>query len=174
MNASDLKLVDFSLRLFVIPFNIASIWIAINNTQDNSDYGKLEFRDLVGLKYMVCVSAIAAVYALFAAVSSHLRCLLTKAWLFFLTDQVLAYLMVTSMAALVEFLYLAYNGDQMVSWSSGCVSYGKFCSRLKIALILHVIAVCCFLVLALISAYRLFRRFDPPYVPSKDPLQDRT
>lgn len=89
-------------------------------------------------------------------------------------EQVLAYLMVTSMAALVEFLYLAYNGDQMVSWSSGCVSYGKFCSRLKIALILHVIAVCCFLVLALISAYRLFRRFDPPYVPSKDPLQDRT
>lgn len=82
--------------------------------------------------------------------------------------------MVTSMAALVEFLYLTYNGDQVVSWSEACVSYGKFCSRVKIALILHVIAVCCFLGLAVISAYRVFRRFDPPFVPSKEGQQDRT
>ncbi|KAH6775759.1 hypothetical protein C2S52_013320, partial [Perilla frutescens var. hirtella] len=150
----DLKMLDFSLRLFVIPFNVASIWITVNNREDNPDYGKLEFHELVGLKYMVCVSAIAAGYALFAAVSSYIKCLFTKAWLFFVTDQVLAYLMVTSMAALVEFLYLVYNGDQVVSWSEACVSYGKFCSRLKVALILHVIAVFCFLILALISAYR--------------------
>lgn len=76
--------------------------------------------------------------------------------------------MVTSMAALVEFLYLAYDGDRVVSWSEACVSYGKFCNRLKIALILHAIAVCCFLILAVISAYRVFRRFDPPFVLSKD------
>ncbi|GFP81460.1 CASP-like protein 2d1 [Phtheirospermum japonicum] len=60
---------------------------------------------------MVCISAISAGYVLFAAISSYLRCLLTKAWLFFVTDQVLAYLMVTSMTALGEFIYLAYNGD---------------------------------------------------------------
>lgn len=38
---------------------------------------------------MVCISAISGVYALLAALSSWLRCLLTKPWLFFLTDQVL-------------------------------------------------------------------------------------
>ncbi|KAI3466257.1 hypothetical protein Pfo_022920 [Paulownia fortunei] len=173
-DVSDLKVLDFSLRLIVIPFNVASIWIAVSNHQDNSDYGKLEFNNLIGLKYMVCISAISAGYALFAAVSSFLRCLLTKAWVFFVTDQVLAYLMVTSLAALGEFLYLAYNGDQVVSWSQACASYGKFCSRLKIALALHVIAVCCFLVLAVISAYRVFKRFEPPFVPSKEGEQERS
>ncbi|GFQ01685.1 CASP-like protein 2d1 [Phtheirospermum japonicum] len=86
---------------------------------------------------MVCISAISAGYVLFAAISSYLRCLLTKAWLFFVTDQVLAYLMVTSMAALGEFIYLAYNGDRVVSWSRACGSYGNICSRLKVALALH-------------------------------------
>lgn len=75
--------------------------------------------------------------------------------------------MVTSMAAQVEFLYLAYNGDQEVTWSQGCASYGNFCNRLKVVVALHVIAVCCFLVLAVISAFRLFTRFQPPFLPSK-------
>ncbi|PIN20503.1 hypothetical protein CDL12_06808 [Handroanthus impetiginosus] len=167
-DVSNLQVLDFSLRLFVIPFNVASIWITVTNKQDNVFYGKLEFNNLVGLKYVVCISAISAGYALFAAVSSWLRFLVTKAWVFFVTDQVLAYLMVTSMAAQVEFLYLAYNGDQEISWSQACSTYGKFCNRLKLALALHVIAVCCFLMFAVISAYRVFRRFEPPYVPSKE------
>ncbi|KAL3639974.1 hypothetical protein CASFOL_014942 [Castilleja foliolosa] len=170
----DVKTLDFSLRLFVIPFNVASIWIAVTTQQDSTDYGKLGFNNFIGLKYMVCISAISAGYALFAAVSSFLRCLLTKAWLFFVTDQVLAYLMVTSIAALVEFFYLLDNGDRPVSWSRACGSYGYFCSRLKVGLALHAIAVCCFVVLAVISAYRIFRRFEPPLIPSAECDQERT
>ncbi|KAL0311009.1 UNVERIFIED_CONTAM: CASP-like protein 2D1 [Sesamum angustifolium] len=83
--------------------------------------------------------------------------------------KVLAYLMVTSLATIVEFFFLpTLQGGPSVSWSQACASYGKFCSRLKIALSLHVIAVGCFLVLAVISAFRVFRRYDPPFVPSKE------
>lgn len=39
---------------------------------------------------MVLISGVSAVYALFAAVSSYLTCLLTKPWFFFLTDQVIS------------------------------------------------------------------------------------
>ncbi|KAL6543157.1 hypothetical protein OROHE_010677 [Orobanche hederae] len=185
--AEDFKILDFSLRLVVVPFNVASIWIAVGSHQNNSDYGKLEFSNFIGFKYMVCIIAVSAGYALFAAVSSlYLRCLLTKAWILFVTDQrinnfvwaainqVLAYLMVTSMAALGEFLYLAYNGDQKVSWSRACDSYGTFCSRLKLALATHAIAVCCFLGLAVISGYRVFRRFEPPLIPSKECEKQRS
>ncbi|CAI9784207.1 unnamed protein product [Fraxinus pennsylvanica] len=160
--------------MFVIPLSVASIWLTVTNQQDNSIYGKVEYSNFIGLKYMVCISAISAGYALFGVVSSWVRCLMTKTWLFFASDQVLAYLMVTSMAALVEFLYLAYNGDPEVTWSEACGSFGKFCNRLKIALALYVIAVCCFLALAVISAYRLFRRFEPPFVPSKEVGQEMT
>jgi hypothetical protein len=38
---------------------------------------------------MVCISAVCAGYAFIAAISSWIRCLVKKAWLFFVTDQVL-------------------------------------------------------------------------------------
>ncbi|KAA8523669.1 hypothetical protein F0562_010092 [Nyssa sinensis] len=173
-NVPNLKILDCSLRLFVIPLSVVSIWLTVTNQQDNSSYGKLEFSNLTGLKYMVSTSAISAGYALFAAVSSWVRCLVTKAWLFFVSDQVVAYLMVTSGAGVMEILYLAYNGDQEVTWSEACGSYGRFCSRLKIALALHALALCCFFVLAVISAYRFFSKFVPPFLPSKEGEEERT
>ncbi|KAF8410728.1 hypothetical protein HHK36_003265 [Tetracentron sinense] len=167
-----LKFLDLSLRLSVIPLSVASIWVTVTNNQENSIYGKLEYRNLIGLKYMVCINAISAGYALVAAVSSWAKCLATKAWLFFVSDQVAAYLMVTSMAAVVEILYLVYNGDRDVSWSEACSSYGSFCSRVQVALVLHASVFCCFFVLALISAYRVFSKFEPP-VPSKEVEEER-
>lgn len=158
---------------------------------------------------MVCISGIGAGYAFIAAVSSWLRFLVTKAWLFFISDQVLisshilvsvfffllcplttmnlwdftifyfwqivAYLMVTSGAAVLEILYLAYNGDQQVTWSETCSTYGKFCSRIKIAFVLHAVALGCFIILAVISAFRFFSMFDPPSVSSnKEEEEGRT
>ncbi|KAE9458248.1 hypothetical protein C3L33_09849, partial [Rhododendron williamsianum] len=172
-NIPTLKLLDFSLRLFVIPLSVASIWLTVTNQQDNSTYGKLGFSNLKSLRYMVCISAISAGYALVAAVSSWVKCLVNKAWVFFVSDQVVAYLLVTSGAAVMEILYLAYKGDRIVSWSEACSSYGSFCSRLIVALVLHALALCCFFVLAVISAYRVFSMFEPP-LPSKEAAEEQT
>jgi uncharacterized protein (TIGR01569 family) len=156
---------------------------------------------------MVCISAICGAYAFIAAISTWVRCLVTKAWLFFVSDQVylplssnfsfllpvfphkifclvrhvehsflvqiVAYLMVTSGAAVLEILYLAYKGDKEVSWSEACSYYGRFCSRMKIALVLHALALCCFIVLAVISAFRTFSMFEPPSLPSKEVEEER-
>lgn len=45
-----LKLLDFSLRLSVIPLSVATIWLTVTNKQDNSIYGYLKYSDLTGLK----------------------------------------------------------------------------------------------------------------------------
>lgn len=87
--------------------------------------------------------------------------------------QVAAYLMVTSIAATMEIYYLAYNGAREDSWSQACSSYGKFCSKVKLALILHMITFGCFFVLAIISAFRAFSVFDPPSVNSQEVYEDR-
>ncbi|GMY31226.1 CASP-like protein 2D1 [Fagus crenata] len=168
-----LKFLDCSLRVCVIPLSAAAIWLTVTNQQDNSTYGKLEFSNLMGLMYMVCISAICAGYAFIAAISSWIRCLVKKAWLFFVTDQIVAYLMVTSMAAVVEILYLAYNGDREITWSEECSSYGKFCNKMKLAFVFHALALCCFIVLAVISAYRAFSMFEPPTLPSKEVEEER-
>ncbi|KAJ6311700.1 NITRATE FORMATE IRON DEHYDROGENASE [Salix viminalis] len=168
-----LKLLDFSLRLSVIPLSVATIWLTVTNKQDNSMYGDLKYSNLTGLKYMVFISGICASYAFIAAVCTCIRCIVTKTWLFFVSDQIVAYLMVTSGAAVVEILYLAYNGDREVTWSEACTSYGKFCYRLKVAVILHALAFSCFVILAVISAYRAFSIFEPPLAPSKEVGEDR-
>ncbi|KAL5057816.1 hypothetical protein RYX36_029420 [Vicia faba] len=162
-----LKLLDSSLRLFAVPLSVATIWITVTNKEDNPSYGTLKYSNISGLKYMVFVSALCASYAIVAAVCTWIRYLVTKGWIFFITDQVVAYLMVTSVAATMEIYYLAYNGAKEDSWSQACSSYGKFCSKVKLALIFHMITFACFFVLAVISAFRAFSVFDPPSVNSQ-------
>ncbi|XP_022716887.1 probable beta-1,3-galactosyltransferase 4 isoform X2 [Durio zibethinus] len=168
-----LKFLDCSLRLSVIPLSAVTIWLAVTNKERNNIYGEEKFSNLLGLKYMVCISAISAGYALLAVVASWLRCLVTRAWLFFVSDQIVAYLVVTSGAAMMEIVYLAYNGDQKITWSEACSTYGKFCNKMKVALILHALVLCCFIVLAVISAYRVFSLFEPP-LSSKEVEEERT
>lgn len=74
----------------------------------------------------------------------------------------MAYLMVTSGSAVSEVLYLAHEGDRNVSWSEVCSYYGMFCSKIKVSLALHFVALVCFIVLSLISAYRVFSKFEAP------------
>lgn len=141
---------------------------------------------------MALISAVCAAYAFASAASSWLPFFPIKAWIFFLSDQVpistkrslrvsqtnspifiiffigcgqvIAYLMVTSGAAVMEIIYLGYRGDREVTWSEGCSSFGKFCSRMGIGLLLHFLALCCFLSLSVISAFRTFSRLNPPCV----------
>ncbi|XP_050218838.1 CASP-like protein 2D1 [Mercurialis annua] len=158
-----LKLIDSSLRICVIPLSVATIWLTVTNHQDNSSYGNLKYSNLLGLRYMICTSALCGAYAFVAAASTWIKCLVNKVWVFFFSDQIITYLMVTSVAAVYEIIYLAYNGDQRVTWSEACSSYGKFCERMKIALVLHALSLCFFAILAIISAYRAFTVFQPPF-----------
>ncbi|CAN8301868.1 unnamed protein product [Cochlearia groenlandica] len=158
----SLKLIDSCLRLSVVPLSVATIWLTVTNHQSNPDYGSLDYNSIMGLKYLVGVSAICAIYALISTISSWVTCLVSKAWLFFVFDQVIAYLMTTSVAGATELVYLLNKGDKEVTWSEMCSTYPHFCSKLTIALVLHVFALFSFLFLSLISAYRAFSVFDPP------------
>ncbi|KAG2297133.1 hypothetical protein Bca52824_043802 [Brassica carinata] len=157
----SLKLIDTCLRLSVVPLSVAAIWLTVTNHQSNPDYGNLDYHSIMGLKYMVGVSAVCAIYALLSTFSSWVVCLVSKAWLFFVPDQVLAYLMTTSVAGATEIVYLLNKGDKQVTWSEVCSSYPHFCSKLTIALGLHVFVLFAFY-FSVISAYRAFSLFDPP------------
>lgn len=172
-NVHTLKVIDSSLRLIVIPLSVASMWLTLTNHQDNEIYGKIEFSNLKGLKFLVSISAISAGYALVAVISSWVKNLMNKAWIFFVCDQVVAYLMVASGGSFGEIVYLAYNGNPKVTWSEACSSYGRFCGRLNVILAFHLIALLCFFVLSLISAFRVFTRFEPP-LSSKEVEGERT
>ncbi|KAL8215730.1 hypothetical protein R6Q57_022567 [Mikania cordata] len=86
-------------------------------------------------RFLVSISAISAGYALISVVSSWVKNLMNKAWIFFVCDQVVTYLMVACVGSIGEILYLAYNGNQKVTWSEACSSYGRFCGRLNLILV---------------------------------------
>ncbi|XP_021906035.1 CASP-like protein 2D1 isoform X1 [Carica papaya] len=169
----SLKLLDSSLRLCVIPLSAATIWVTVTNQQDNSSYGRLEYTNLMGLKYMILISAVTGCYALLAAISSWIKCLVTKAWLFFVSDQIIAYLLVTSGSAVLEILDLTYNGDREITWSEACSSFGNFCHKIKVAVILHAFLLSCFVILSVISAFRVFSFFGPPFLSSQNQEEEK-
>ncbi|KAL5972596.1 hypothetical protein ACLOJK_039401 [Asimina triloba] len=114
--------------------------------------------------FLVITNAMVAAYALASSVFNGWLGFFINDWVLFVSDQVLAYLMVSSVAAVAEVLYLGYKGDEVVSWSEACTSYGRFCRQTLVSLVLHAVAFVCFLVLAIISAYRLFTKFEGPYI----------
>ncbi|XP_068655483.1 CASP-like protein 2D1 [Aristolochia californica] len=162
-----LRFLDSSLRLSTIPLTVSSIWVMVTNKEFNDVYGDLDYKSLSGFKYLVAMNGICAGYALLAIVFSWLRGRISD-WVFFISDQVLAYLLVTSTSAVIELLFLFQRGDRDVSWSEACSTYRKYCGRVKVSLILHGMAFACFLVLSCISAYRVFSKFEAPYVSTKE------
>ncbi|RWW15657.1 hypothetical protein GW17_00020486 [Ensete ventricosum] len=79
---------DLFLRLTVIPLSAASLWVMATNKQANDAYGKVEFSNITGLKYLVCTNAISLGYAAASSLLSFLGCF-NSDWLFFITDQVM-------------------------------------------------------------------------------------
>ncbi|XP_073014140.1 CASP-like protein 2D1 [Typha latifolia] len=161
------KFLELGFRLCVIPLAVSSILVMATNKQTDDTYGKVEFRNLSGFKYLIWISAISAGSAI-ASIPLSVFKFYNNDWVLFFLDQVVACLMVTSGSAVAEVLYLAHEGDREVSWSEVCSYYGKFCSKSMVSLVLHAMALICFIALSLISAYRVFSKFEAPSVTSKE------
>nr|KAJ0213111.1 hypothetical protein LSAT_V11C400188060 [Lactuca sativa] len=81
-NVNTLKVIDSSFRLFVVPLSLGSMWLTLTNHQNNEMYGKIEFSNIKGLN----ISAISVGYAVVAVISSWVKNLMNKAWIFFVCD----------------------------------------------------------------------------------------
>ncbi|KAL0916901.1 hypothetical protein M5K25_014454 [Dendrobium thyrsiflorum] len=164
----NLRFLEIFLRLSILPLTIASAFTVVQTKDSTDQYGKVEFTNISSFKFLFSMNCISAPYAL---ISATLLMSLREnriTWGFFLLDQLIAYLMVTSSSAAAELLYLAHEGDREVSWSEVCSYFGKFCSKGKVSLVLHFLALLCFICLSLISALRVFRKFEPPSVSAKE------
>ncbi|PNX75716.1 CASP-like protein 10-like [Trifolium pratense] len=73
------------------------------------------------------------------------------------TMPVLAYIILSAGASTMEVVYLAENGDSAILGSSACGSFGQFCHKITAS-----VALVCYVLLSLISSYKLFSKFDVP------------
>lgn len=71
-------------------------------------------------------------------------------------------------AVAAEVLYLANKGDKTITWSQACGLYGGFCHKATASVGITFGAVACYVVLSLISSYRLFITYDAPICFPRD------
>ncbi|PKA47086.1 CASP-like protein [Apostasia shenzhenica] len=160
---SAVRTAEALLRIAPVGLCVTALVLTVRNSQEN-DYGSISYSDLGSFKYLVYVNGLCAGYSLFSAFYTTMPrpFSMSVAWAFFFLDQVLTYAMLAAGAAAAEIVYLAYNGDENVTWSRECGMFGGFCHKGAAAVGVTFGAVGCFVVLSLISSYRLFSVYDVP------------
>ncbi|PSS05889.1 CASP-like protein [Actinidia chinensis var. chinensis] len=160
---TGMRTAETLLRLVPMGLCIAALVVMLKNSQTN-DFGSLSYSNLGAFRYLVHANGICAGYSLLSAVVAAVPrpSTMSRAWTFFLLDQILTYIILTAGAISTEVVYLAYMGDEAVTWSVACGSYGSFCRRAVAAIAVTFGVVFCYAVLSLISSYRLFSKYDAP------------
>nr|AAL36294.1 unknown protein [Arabidopsis thaliana] len=161
-----IRTAETMLRLAPVGLCVAALVVMLKDSETN-EFGSISYSNLTAFRYLVHANGICAGYSLLsAAIAAMPRSSSTmpRVWTFFCLDQLLTYLVLAAGAVSAEVLYLAYNGDSAITWSDACSSYGGFCHRATASVIITFFVVCFYIVLSLISSYKLFTRFDPPSI----------
>ncbi|XP_078165646.1 CASP-like protein 2A1 [Carex rostrata] len=162
-SSSSVRTIETLLRVTPMGLCTAALVVMLKNSQTN-DYGDLSYSDLGAFKYLVYANAICFAYSLLSAFDTAVPRPLTlsRSWTMFFFDQVFTYLTLAAGTVSSEILYLAYNGDENVTWSKQCTVFDKFCSKATTSVGITFGAVACYVLLSLISSYRLFSSYAAP------------
>ncbi|KAL2333171.1 hypothetical protein Fmac_014384 [Flemingia macrophylla] len=162
-NNSTLRTSETLLRLLPVGLCVSALVLMLKNSQQN-EYGSVDYSNLGAFRYLVHANGICAGYSLFSAVIAAMPrpSTMPRAWTFFLLDQVLTYIILAAGAVSIEVLYLAENGDSATTWSAACETFGRFCHKGTASIAITFVAVLCYVLLSLISSYKLFSKYDAP------------
>ncbi|XP_076917715.1 CASP-like protein 2A1 [Bidens hawaiensis] len=160
---SGIRMAEMLLRLFPVGLCVAALVVMIKDSETN-DYGSLSYSNITAFRFLVHANGILAGYSLLTAAFTAVPRPMTmpRAWTFFLLDQVSTYLILAAGAVATEVVFLTYKGDVAVPWSEACESYGHFCKQATASITITFLVVICYVLLSLISAYRLFSKYDAP------------
>ncbi|XP_004243226.1 CASP-like protein 2A1 [Solanum lycopersicum] len=162
-SSSSMRTAETMLRLLPMGLCVVALVIMLKNQQTN-DYGSITYSDLGTFRYLVHANGICAGYSLLSAIVAVVPRPITmsRAWTFFLLDQLLTYAILAAGAVSTEVMYLAYKGDPEVSWSESCGSFRGFCHKATASVSITFIVSLCYAGLSLLSSYRLFSKYDAP------------
>ncbi|KAL2466748.1 CASP-like protein 2A1 [Abeliophyllum distichum] len=161
--STGLRTAETLLRLLPVALCVVALVIMLKDSQTN-EFGSLSYSDLGAFRYLVHASGICAGYSLLSAVIAALPrpSTMSRAWTFFLLDQLQTYLILVAGAISTEVVYLAYKGDASITWNQTCGSFGGFCRKATASIAITFVVTLCYVVLSLISSYRLFSKYDAP------------
>ncbi|CAL9180382.1 unnamed protein product [Musa hybrid cultivar] len=162
-SAEEGRTAEALLRVAPVGLCLAAMAIMLRNSQEN-EFGAVSYADLTAFKYLVFANGVCAAYSLLSAFCVAMRrpSTLSRAWSVFLLDQVLTYVILAAGTVAAEIVYLAYMGAEKVTWSKECSAFDGFCRRATTSLGFTFGSVACYVLLSLVSSYRLFSNYDTP------------
>jgi len=171
--AAERRPVETLLRLLPVGLCISALVVMLK-TEQSDQYVQLDYNDIGAFRFLAYANGISAGYSLISAFDSmvSLSHHISKSWILFLLDQGITYMMLAGGVVATQVLYIAYKGDEEVLWEQVCGSYGRFCNRAGASVIISFFALICFLLLSLLSSYRLFSKYDPP-IHGEGKLEDQ-
>ncbi|EOY13726.1 CASP-like protein isoform 1 [Theobroma cacao] len=160
---TGMRTTETMLRLVPMALCIAALVVMLKNSQSN-EFGSVSYSDLGAFRYLVHANGICAGYSLLSAIIAAMPrpSTMPRAWTLFLLDQILTYIILAAGAVSTEVLYLTNKGDAAVTWSAACGTFASFCHKATTSVIITFVVVACYVVLSLISSYRLFSKYDAP------------
>ncbi|KAG2259583.1 hypothetical protein Bca4012_055725 [Brassica carinata] len=164
--STAIRTAETMLRLAPVGLCLAALVIMLKDSQNN-EFGSVSYSNLSAFRYLVHANGICAGYSILSAANAAMpgsSSTMPRVWTFFCLDQILTYVVLAAGAVSTEVLYLAYKGDDAITWSDACSSFGSFCHRATASVIITFVVVCFYVLLSLISSYKLFTRFDPPAI----------
>nr|D5A972.1 RecName: Full=CASP-like protein 2A3; Short=PsCASPL2A3 [Picea sitchensis]ADE76091.1 unknown [Picea sitchensis] len=169
------KWIEPALRFLPVGLCISALALMLKSKEGNEN-GILEYKHVGAFRYLAYANGICAAYSVLSTFNSVVprSCSLSRAWFVFVFDQAFTYLMLGAGAVVTEVLYLAYKGDEKITWFEICPYYGRFCNRVAASLVISFLALLCFIPLSLISAYRVFSKYDPPSLCKKDQITSQS
>nr|P0DI21.1 RecName: Full=CASP-like protein 2U1; Short=OlCASPL2U1 [Osmunda lancea] len=110
---------------------------------------------------LVAIYCFLLVFALVFRLIDKAGCGKSAAWIIFLLDQGLAYVLLAAAAASTEVAYVAKRGNNKVGWSEVCSTFGHFCNLVGVSIVITFISVLAMATLSVMSARRLFKTYGP-------------
>ncbi|KAM3268241.1 CASP-like protein 2B1 [Capsicum chacoense] len=125
-----------------------------------------KFTDMKVLVFLVIANGLAAAYSLIQV----LRCIFSMirgsvlfnkplAWAIFSGDQLMAYLVLSAVAAAAQSGVISKLGQPQLQWMKVCNLYGKFCNQVGEGIASSFLVSLSMIVLSGISAFSLFRLY---------------
>ncbi|KAL8505631.1 hypothetical protein ACS0TY_016751 [Phlomoides rotata] len=163
IGSATMRTAETLLRVLPMALCVVALVIMLKDSQSN-DYGSLSYSDLGAFRYLVHASGVCAGYSLLSAVVAAMPrpSTISRAWAFFILDQLLTYIILAAAAISTEVVYLAYKGNTATTWSETCGSFSGFCRKATASIAITFVVTLCYAGLSLISSYRLFSKYDAP------------
>ncbi|KAF8388656.1 hypothetical protein HHK36_025336 [Tetracentron sinense] len=167
-NAS-MRTAETLLRLAPMALCVAALVLMLKNSQVN-DFGSVSYSDLGAFRYLVYANGVCAAYSLLSSFYTAVprSSTMPRDWTLFFFDQVFTYVILAAGTVSTEVVYLAYKGDEAVTWSEACGVFGGFCRKATASVAITFVAMACYALLSLISSYRLFSNYDAPIAKGVD------